>query len=319
MLEQQCSLDLPVADRFDWWCDLAAREVVPTMVHSDRRADFYASVKLLRFGSVMVSELEFDDMGSRRTPRLIRHTDPERWMLTLVSTGSMWVEQGRTRADPVTGDLVLYDTSRPFQSQILGQGGPSCTVLLQLPRKALPLPEQTLRAQVAQPISSAYGAAALLGRFLEGALEHGTTLKPSECARLEAVVIGLMTTLFATMADAESLIPPPTRQQVLVRQVKAFILGHLHDPRLSPAAIAAANHISVRYLHHVFHEDGQSVGEFIRRRRLERCHADLADPRLVDRTVADVGARWGFQDAATFNRAFKAAYGIPPGEHRRAL
>lgn len=317
MLEQQCSLDLPAVDRFDWWCDLAAREVMPVIIHSGRRANFYASAKLFRLGSIMVSDLEFDDMTARRTPQLIRRSDPERWNLTLVSRGSMWVEQCRSRADVTRGDLVLYDTSRPFESQIPDQGNPCRTVLLQIPRTALPLPEQMLRRQVAQPISSAYGSAALLGRFLEGTVEHAWTLKSYECARLEAVVIGLMTTLFAATADAEGLIPPPTRQQALMQQVRAFILGQLHDPRLSPATIAAAHHISVRYLHHLFHKDGQSVGEFIREQRLERCRTDLADPRLIIRTVADVGARWGFQEAAVFNRAFKAAYGIPPGEYRR--
>ncbi|MCO5971892.1 helix-turn-helix domain-containing protein [Actinoallomurus soli] len=315
MLEQQCSLDLPTSERFDWWCDMAAQEIVPTIVHSDRRTNFYASVKLLQLGSVNVSELEYDDMGSTRTPRLIRQADPERWMLALVSRGSMWVEQSRSRAEPSLGDLVLYDTSRPFRSQILDQGSPCRTVLLQLPRKALPLPEQMLRAQVARPISSTRGSAALLSRFLEGTLEHAKTLTSDECTRLEAVIIGLMTTVFA--ADAEDLIPPQTRQQALLQQVKAFALGNLHDPRLSPTMIAAAHHISVRYLHHLFHEDGQSVGEFIRWQRLERCRTDLADPRLINRTVTDVGARWGFRDAAVFNRAFKAAYGIPPGQHRR--
>lgn len=317
MLEQQCSLDLPVADRFDWWCDLTAREVTPTVIHSDSRADFYASVKFLRLGSVTVSELEFTEMGSRRTPQLIRRSDPEEWELTLLCTGSTWIEQGRNRADMLPGDLVLYDTSRPFQSQILDQGSPCRTVLLQLPRKVFPLPEQMLRTHVAQPISSAYGSAALLGRFLEGTLEHAQTLKSGECARLETVAIGLMTALFAATADAEDLIPPQTRQQTLLRQLKTFVLGKLHDPRLSPTTIAAAHHISVRYLHHLFHEDGQSIGEFIRRQRLERCATDLTDPRLINRTVADVGARWGFQNATAFNRAFKAAYGIPPGEHRR--
>jgi AraC-like DNA-binding protein len=29
-----------------------------------------------------------------------------------------------------------------------------------------------------------------------------------------------------------------------------------------------------------------------------------------------VGARWGFPDGATFNRAFRAFYGLPPGEYR---
>src|SRR5689334_1174316 len=123
MLEQQCSLDLPLRDRFEWWCDVAARQVVPTIVHSVHRTNFYASLKLLQLGSVNVTELDFVDMGSLRTPQLIRRADPERWMLTLLCKGSMWVEQSRSRAEPSPGDLVLYDTSRPFQSQITGQGG----------------------------------------------------------------------------------------------------------------------------------------------------------------------------------------------------
>ncbi|WP_246342554.1 hypothetical protein [Actinomadura verrucosospora] len=53
----------------------------------------------------------------------------------------------------------------------------------------------------------------------------------------------------------------------------------------------------MRYLHHLFHQDGQTVGEFVRREVLERCHSDLADPRLTDRTVADIGARWGYPAA----------------------
>ncbi|MEV0664668.1 helix-turn-helix domain-containing protein [Actinomadura luteofluorescens] len=317
MLEQQCSLDLPLSDRFDWWCDLSAHEIVPTVVRSAHRPNFYASVKLLQFGSVNVTELEFDGMGARRTSQLIRHSDPERWILALLTRGSMWVEQEGSRAEPAPGELVLYDTSRPFQSQISDLGSPCRTILLQVQRKALPLPEQILRERVAQPVPSASGAAALLCRFLEGALEHGDTLEPEECTRLESVAIGLMATVFAVRAGAESLVPLRVRQDALLRQAKAFTLCHLHDPCLSPRMIAAANHISVRYLHRLFSQNGLSVGSFIRQHRLERCLADLVDPRLINRTVADVGRRWGFQDAAVFNRAFKATYGIPPGEHRR--
>jgi AraC-like DNA-binding protein len=64
---------------------------------------------------------------------------------------------------------------------------------------------------------------------------------------------------------------PPTRQEALVRQVRTFVLDHLHEPGLSPAVIAAAHRISVRYLHHLFHESGESVGAFIRSRRLRNC------------------------------------------------
>ncbi|GAA2782859.1 hypothetical protein GCM10010521_71870 [Streptomyces rameus] len=105
----------------------------------------------------------------------------------------------------------------------------------------------------------------------------------------------------------------------LLRDIMAFIEDHLADAGLSPASIAAAHHISVRYLHHLFQRDRRTVGTYVRQRRLERCRADLADPALVGRGVGQVGRRWGFRDPAVFSRAFKSAYGVTPGAYRKRL
>jgi AraC-like DNA-binding protein len=42
-------------------------------------------------------------------------------------------------------------------------------------------------------------------------------------------------------------------------QFHAFIWENLGDPNLTPGAIAAAHHISLRYLHKLFHAEGQTV------------------------------------------------------------
>ncbi|MEV4998898.1 helix-turn-helix domain-containing protein [Streptomyces niveus] len=58
----------------------------------------------------------------------------------------------------------------------------------------------------------------------------------------------------------------------------------------------------------------------IRRRRLERCHADLANPALRHRTIGETATRWGFRHPADFSRAFRGVYGASPSEVRaRAL
>ncbi|WP_368857754.1 helix-turn-helix domain-containing protein [Nonomuraea sp. MG754425] len=44
---------------------------------------------------------------------------------------------------------------------------------------------------------------------------------------------------------------------------------------------------------------------------MERCRVDLADPLLSGQTVAQIAARWGFPDAASFSRAFKTVFGMP--------
>jgi AraC-like DNA-binding protein len=99
--------------------------------------------------------------------------------------------------------------------------------------------------------------------------------------------------------------------------IYAFVEERLGDPDLSPAMIAKAHHISVRYLHKLFQGSGFTLGQWVRRRRLDRCRRDLGDPALADRPVAAVAARWGFSDAAHFSRSFRAAYQATPSDYRR--
>nr|WP_246098027.1 helix-turn-helix transcriptional regulator [Streptomyces botrytidirepellens] len=59
-----------------------------------------------------------------------------------------------------------------------------------------------------------------------------------------------------------------------------------------------------------------SPAAWIRHRRLERCRLALANPRLNARPIQAIATRWGFTDPAHFSRLFRAAYGIPPRDHR---
>lgn len=112
-------------------------------------------------------------------------------------------------------------------------------------------------------------------------------------------------------------VPPPTNRVVLVRRIYAFMEERLGDHELSPGGIAAAHNISLRYLHKLFEPEDATVAGWIRRRRMERCARDLTDPALVRRPASAIAARWGFPNAAHFNRLFRAHYGVPPGEFRR--
>ncbi|MGE5286103.1 MAG: helix-turn-helix domain-containing protein, partial [Micromonosporaceae bacterium] len=96
-----------------------------------------------------------------------------------------------------------------------------------------------------------------------------------------------------------------------------WIDKNLDVPGLGPETIARGNHISVRYLHKLFHDEGTSVARWVRECRLEKCRHDLEDPTLAEREVIAIARRWGFDDAAHFNKIFKATYGVPPGQYRQ--
>jgi AraC-like DNA-binding protein len=72
----------------------------------------------------------------------------------------------------------------------------------------------------------------------------------------------------------------------------------------------------VRHLHRIFAAKGCTVTEWIRERRLERCRADLADPRLRERNITDIAFFWGFSDSAHFSHRFRQEFGVSPREFR---
>ena len=138
-------------------------------------------------------------------------------------------------------------------------------------------------------------------------------------ARLGTTMVDLLTAALAARLDREDEVPADTVQDALRRRVHAFIEQRLADPALSPAVIADAHHVSVRYLYKLFEGRHRGVAGWIRSRRLECSRRDLLDPALATRPVSAIGARWGLVDPVQFSRLFRAAYGVPPLEYRRTM
>ncbi|MCX4657940.1 helix-turn-helix domain-containing protein [Streptomyces uncialis] len=102
----------------------------------------------------------------------------------------------------------------------------------------------------------------------------------------------------------------------LLHRIDAYIDRNLSDPQLSPRTVAADHHVSLRMLYALFDARDMSVAASIRRRRLERCRADLARSPLPVHVIA---ARWGFTSSTVFSRAFREVYGTSPTAFRRAM
>jgi AraC family transcriptional regulator len=61
---------------------------------------------------------------------------------------------------------------------------------------------------------------------------------------------------------------------------------------------------------------GETVGGYLRRRRLESADASLGHDGP---SLADIAAEFGFCDQAHFTRAYTRHFGVSPGQRRRML
>ncbi|MEV4442280.1 helix-turn-helix domain-containing protein [Streptomyces sp. NPDC049577] len=265
----------------------------------------------LELGSARLSVLRFPALPASGVP--VYGT----WQLVLVAGGPLMLRgpRGATRLAP--GDLVLWDATESFAAAVLMDAGvASRAIALHLPDGSLPLPRQVLRGMAGRRVPADSGPAVLLAQLLEGFAEDADAPGTSQAGWLGRAAVDLALAVLTGPAGPAGG-SPESRQTALLRGIKAYIDGHLMDPGLSPVRIARGNHISVRYLHHLFRQEDSTVSRYVRARRLERCRADLGDPVLAGQSVATIRARWGFCDATVFSRAFKRAYGMTPSEYRR--
>ncbi|MGW2491401.1 helix-turn-helix domain-containing protein [Streptomyces sp. NPDC001606] len=314
------SQDVPAADRLEHWRQTLDR-IRPSDVTSTHGADFRAEGRLMEMGPVTVLPVSFMSSRYRRSAKAVRRSDPQHYHLTLLLQGEMGLEHAGHSATLRPDSLHLVDSSQPFNLSVTGAGpdGHAKGIGVDLPKSLLPLPPHRIRGALGQALPGREGAGALLTEFLLNLHRQADTLRPSDAPRLGTVVLDLLSTWLTHLLDARSSLPPQSRRTALLRSVLAFAQQNLHDPELSPSLIAAAHHISLSYLHKVFQEQmpGQTVAAWIRDRRLDGARRDLADPALRHTPVHSIALRWGLPDASGFNRAFRTAYGLPPGQYRR--
>ncbi|WP_405648040.1 helix-turn-helix domain-containing protein [Streptomyces uncialis] len=308
---------LPEGERCDWFHEVIAGEIAPVRIAVERPADFRADLAVLDLGGVKVSTFSYPALRSWRTPALIRRSDPEIYSLALMTESSMWISQRRTEAHLKHGDAVLFDSSHPYQAGTAGRDGAVRVTIVQLPRTRMPLPADRVDRLLAGRLSTQAGTGAIWRTFVTALAAHGPDCAPPGLERLGTVVVDLTGEFLAQHLGSSDELPAPNRRRLLMRRIDTFIDGNLGDPGLAPGTIAAAHHISVRYLHHLFRPDGQSVAATVRRRRLARCRADLARPELAALPLDAIAARWGFSSTTVFGRAFRTAYGTTPGEFRK--
>jgi AraC-like DNA-binding protein len=297
--------DVPAAAREDYW-----RHVLGETLGPLEPVDVPDRVRVGDLGAVRVGELsQRRPGGARRTARHLRGVDRELCKVDVLSRGRGVVAQDGREAALAPGDMTLVDLSRPARWSM----SPVRCVAVTFPRALLPLSPDELGRLTAVRVPGDRGPGAPASAFVLGLAGR---LGEAGGARLGTALVDVLAVALASRLGRADALPPATRRRDLVRRVHAYIEARLGNPGLTPRAVAAAHHVSVRYLHRLFEAQEATVAELIRRRRLERCRRDLLDPALRREPVAAIGARWGLANPAHFSRAFRAAYGVPPTEYR---
>lgn len=300
------------ASDFDGWKALVSDSFVPLDTEPQRRGGFQGSINARDYDSVVMSLINAGPHAVLRTPELISGAATNYFKVSYQLEGhGLLIQDGREMAlSP--GSLAIYDTSRPYT---LSFDSDFSSYVMMFPQTRVNLPVDTVSQLTATPIGADHQLGAFATQLISQAGQMLPTLPRSVGVRLAGNVVDLLSTVMAD--ELSNAGEGQSERERLWSDVVNFIEDHLGDPSLSPSTIASAHFMSVRTLHQVFAGSGETVAGEIRRRRVERCRQDLADPLQRQVPVAAIGARWGLSDPAHFSRVFRSAVGSPPAEYRR--
>lgn len=301
---------IPVTERAEYWHEAISRTFIPLDVSLLEGEPSAASITSRRLGSLQISLVQAGPQQVVRSRSLIARGGEDHITLALQHRGTARLVQDGRQVLLRPGAFAVSDAGRPFAKEL---PEPFAFTAFHWPRTAVGMSEEELRELTVTAFEPDGGTAALVAAYLGRLARSAGSLDPHIASRLAATALDLLAAL-AHERRGRSGPEAPESALVALARFKDYILRHLGDPGLGPERIAAAHHLSVRYLHKVFEYEGVTVTRWIQRQRLDMCRRDLARPGAGRATVAAVAGRWGFVSASHFSRVFRAAYGVSPSE-----
>ena len=238
--------------------------------------------------------------------------------------GSLWlavllegicVARSASETIPINeGDMICARGEAPVSLQFTSDHR---MLLLRIPANSL---DQRLKAPMpdkARRLAADAGPTRVLSSMLRsladmtGDVPDGG-LRPVELALPEFLLASLLSD-----ATPRALGGAAGMRAAMLERIFQTIEMRLSDPNLNYQMVASEHGISPRYLQKLFESINDSFGHYVKLRRLERCRLDLRSPLHAQKSISDILFQWGFNDSASFSRAFREQYGISPREYRK--
>jgi AraC-like DNA-binding protein len=317
--------DLPPQDQFSYWREVLCQAFTPldsdrSEAHKDTgpsEPGMSSWVRSARLTTVNAAEVSSRTQLITHGRREVARTSSEDLFVNLVIRGSSIVKQDGRSIEVTAGGFSIVDTTRTFEQEY--REDPEHrewrVISYRVPRQELAplvLDPMQLTATAHQSANSGIARVAI-----STMLSVWKDVEGFERPQADAAQSALTALVAAAAGGSHEL--RETNREVLDASLRAtinrYLLTHLGGQiDLSATRVAAHFGISVRKLHQIYHDGGESYARTVRTFRLEACARELESGNVTSMTA--LAARWGFSDLSHLNRVFRNHYGCLPSSYR---
>lgn len=288
------------AERFDRYRTLYARGANAVRTGPAFRAE----VTGWRLDRTLLFDRRLNDVGHERPAERLAPDGFDHFTLTLLVSGGMEIDAGWGWQSLQAGELMLLDMLRPASNRMVH----AHVITVSLARERIEAASSDVDTLHGMVLPAAQ--AGLLADYLYALTRRLPGLPASTVPAATQPIATLLAVVLAAGGEALQLPGHADRVRQLVEE-------RLGDPSFTAATAIAASGLSRATLYRLFQPFG-GLAVYIRRRRLNRVRAALADPNDA-RSFAEIALASGFASEGHCNRLFHEAFGARPGEFRMAM
>jgi len=292
--------------REDFWLKNIGQLLIEVECNSRPDNGIDAALVHKDFDLFRATSISANEHAVVRTAHSIRTDARDSVFVCLMKKGRGYTYQGVDCVMHVPGDVVFYDTARPY-----GHGFSSDMEMTVLDISRSVFEEHVRPWHYRSPIKIDHsdGTAGWCAQSIHRMLANDTLPRGYHAGGVLELLHSLLRINDGTLSTTKSTLGSLSR-------AKAFILQHLTDEGLDCDLVSRAVGLSTRQLARVFELEGVSISRYIWGCRLERCRIDLQSSSLRHLAVNEIAFRWGFNHIPHFCRTYKSRFGETPGATR---
>ncbi|NYI45777.1 AraC-like DNA-binding protein [Nocardioides aromaticivorans] len=313
----------PVDQQLAYWADVVCQAFTPlaptrAREHIDRSrtpVGLEGWVRSTRLGETNAAEIASCTQLLRHGPREVRQSPSEEVFVNLQLAGSCKGEQGDERLVIGPGQIGIYDTTAPYTLEFEeARDGQAWRVLsFRVPRTKLARIMPADSRIGGRGIDRQRGASRVAIDMMLSIWESRGHLTPAAQLALDDSFAQVLATALGAF-DGPTIEDRGARDAALRAAATRYARSRIRSGRVLAEEAAGHVGISVRKLHQVFSNDGESFGSVVRQLRLEQVARELrAQPSA---NVTDLAHAWGFSDSSHMIRLFREHFGCTPTEYR---
>jgi AraC-like DNA-binding protein len=308
------SRTLPAGKRRQAWRDAICDIYLQVDCQTDLDVEYIGLVREARLGAVTITDAVLSPQIIRRGNQHIGRFGKECYYLGIEHIGAVDIRQSGASFVLRPGRGSLYYANEPYE---LHSNAKSRQFWIELPRAAFDGRFESGRPPQLKNFDLTRGLGRIAAEFCATLAAESDGLDETSRSKLGEQFMDVLALALNSEPDRQST-DDQSVQRARLRSVKSYIEANLGDPNLSLTAIARNNGISLRYLHHLFRLVDMSASEWLRLRRLQRCHDLLIAPQHAHQSITEIAYSMGFSSSSHFSNLFRTHFNMRPSDVRGA-